>query len=187
MDAGEALLQAAQQIEVVVKRQIRMQPAHDVEFRDRFRPVLARHAEGFIQRHRVSPGRVGLAAKGAELATRHAHVGGIDMPVDVEVGAHPVHSHADVMGQVAEGQQIVGLVKRHPVLEAQPLARQHLFGDRQQGGVFDLEVFRKHTQILILLGRGRICNWPMTEQFHRHLSIWHYVLLGRHPPNPHEH
>jgi hypothetical protein len=53
-------------------------------------------------------------------------------------------------------------------LEAQPFARQDFFGDRQQASVFDLEVFRKHTHRLILLGRRRICNWPRTRQFHRH-------------------
>ena len=109
VNAGEALLQAAHQIEVVIKRQVRMQSADDVEFRDRFRPVLSRDAERLFQRHRVSPRRVRLAAEGAELATRHADVGGIDVPVDVEVRAHPVHFHAHVMGQVAEGEQIMGL------------------------------------------------------------------------------
>ena len=90
------------------------------------------------------------------------------MPINIEVSAHPVHSHPDVMGQVAEGEQIMGMVKRHPLLEAQPFARQDFFGDRQQGGVFDLEVFRKHTHILILPGRDKICNWPRPGQFHCH-------------------
>jgi hypothetical protein len=81
------------------------------------------------------------------------------MPVDVEVGAHPVHSHPDVMGQVAKGEQIVGVVKRHPLVETQPFARQDFPSDGEKGGVIDLEVLRKHTQVMILTGRGRICNW----------------------------
>ena len=36
MHAREALLQTAQQIKVVIKRQIRMQPSDNVEFGDRF-------------------------------------------------------------------------------------------------------------------------------------------------------
>jgi hypothetical protein len=81
------------------------------------------------------------------------------MPVDIEVGAHPMHSHSDVMGQVAEGEQIIRLVKRHPFLEAQALTCQDLFGDWQEGGVIDLEIFRKHDQTLILPGLSKICNW----------------------------
>jgi hypothetical protein len=82
------------------------------------------------------------------------------MPINIEVSAHPVHFHSDVMGQVTEGEQVMGMVKRHPLLEAQPSTRQNFFGDRQQGVVFDLKVFRKHTHTLILLGQAKICNWP---------------------------
>ena len=49
-----------------------------------------------------------------------------------------MHPHPDVMGQVAEGEQIMGLVERHPFREAQAFACHDLFGDRQQRGVIDL-------------------------------------------------
>ena len=67
------------------------------------------------------------------------------------------------MGQVAEGKQIMRIGKAsRPPSKAQPFARQNFFGDRQQGGVIDLEVFRKHSQILILPGREKICNRART-------------------------
>ena len=73
--------------------------------------------------------------------------------------------HPNVMGQVAEGEQIVGIVKRHAFLKVQALARQDFFGNRQQGGVFDLEAFRNHGQVVILPGRDGICNWPRLKHF----------------------
>ena len=63
-----------------------------------------------------------------------------------------------MMGKVTEGEQVMRTVKRYPLLKGQSFARQDLFGDRQQGGVFDLEIVREDAHIPILLGLRWICN-----------------------------
>ena len=110
MDARKTLLEAPEQVNVVVKRQIGMQTSDDVELGHRFRPAFARLPEGLVERHGVGPGRVRLAAESAERATGHAHVGGVEVAVNVEVGGVAVELLANVVGQVPDGQQVVGVV-----------------------------------------------------------------------------
>ncbi len=109
MHLRKALLQAANQFQIVFKRQIRMQPAHDVKFRRAFAHALRRARPNFIQRVRVSPRRIRRPPKRAQPAMRHANIRGIDVPVDVEVANVPVPLLAHVVRQPAHGKQIVRL------------------------------------------------------------------------------
>ena len=106
VDLGKALLQAADQVEEVFERQVGMQAADDVELGDCFGVAGGRRLPGLFESHGVA-GRVALlAAKGAELAGRHADVGGVDVAIDVEVGHVAVHPLAHVVGQPADGQHV---------------------------------------------------------------------------------
>ena len=88
------------------KRQIGMQAADDVKLRDRFGVAGGRRLPCLFERHGVA-GRVALlAAEGAQLAGRHADVGGVDVAIDVEVGHVAVHPLAHVVRQPAHGQHI---------------------------------------------------------------------------------
>ena len=85
----EALLQAAQHLAEPVQRQFRMQAADDVELGDRFAPAFAGAVPDLFERHGVGLGIAHALAEGAQAATGHADVGGIDVAVDVEVGRWP--------------------------------------------------------------------------------------------------
>src|SRR5271157_293605 len=121
-----------------------MQAADDVEFCYRLGPALARDSKGFLEGHRVSGGRVGLAAEGAEPATGHTHIRGVDVPVDVEVGPLPVPLLAHMVGKVTEGEQVAGFVERNTLVETETLARPNLFGDRVKFRVFYAERAWEH-------------------------------------------
>src|SRR5271157_3882774 len=121
-----------------------MQAADDVEFCYRLGPALARDAKGFLEGHRVSGGRVGLASEGAEPATGHAHIGGVEVPIDVEIGPLPVQFLAHVVGKVTEGEQVAGFVERDALVEIETLARPNLFGDRVKSRVFYAESAWEH-------------------------------------------
>ena len=114
----KALLQAAQHLAVPVERQLRMQPADDVELGDRLAPALAGAVPDLFERHGVRLGIARLLAERAQPATRHADVGRIDVAVDVEVGDVAVQPLAHEVGQVAERQDVAGAVQRQAVLEA---------------------------------------------------------------------
>ena len=103
-----------------------MQATHDMEFCYCLCPALAGDPKGFLEGHRVSGGRVGLAAEGAEPATGHAHIRRVEVPVDVEIGPLPVPFLAHV----------AGLVKRNALIETETPPRQNLFGDG-----FELRIF----------------------------------------------
>ena len=83
-----------------------MQAADDVELGDCFRVAGRGGLPRFFERHGVA-GRIALlASERAELAGGHAHVGGIDVPVDVEVGHVAVHALANMIGQPSYSQHI---------------------------------------------------------------------------------
>ena len=79
-----------------------MEAADNMEFCYRLGPALASDPKGFLEGHRVSGGRVGLAAEGAEPATGHAHIRWVEVPIDVEIGPLPVQFLAHVVGKVTK-------------------------------------------------------------------------------------
>src|SRR5260370_42112275 len=83
MHLRKTLLQAGTQVQEVLKWQVRMQSADNVEFCDCLGISRGSGFESLFQRHGVGAGRILLAAKGAEAARGDAHVGGIDMADDV--------------------------------------------------------------------------------------------------------
>ena len=102
MHLREALLEAAQHFAVPVQSQLRMQSADDVELGDGFAPALAGAMPHLFERHGVGFGIAHALAEGAQPATGHAHVGGVDVAVDVEVGHVAVQPLAHQVGQVAD-------------------------------------------------------------------------------------
>ena len=64
-------------------------------------------------------GSCSLLAESAQPATGHAHVGGIDVAVDVEIRDVAVQALAHQVRHVADGQNIGRAVQRHAVLERQ--------------------------------------------------------------------
>ena len=85
VDLREALLEAADEVEEILKRQIGMQSADDVKLGDRFGVSGGGRLPRFFERHGVGAGRVLLAAEGAETAGGYTDVGWIDVPVDIEI------------------------------------------------------------------------------------------------------
>ena len=140
MDFRETLLQAAQHLAVPIQRQLRMQAADDVELGDRFAPALARAMPHFFERPGVRLGILGALAEGAQLAAGHAHVGGIDVPVDVEPGDVAVLALAHQVGHVADGQNVGAAEEREAVVEIQALAGLHFFQNRLQAAVFNVDL-----------------------------------------------
>src|SRR6476661_1747763 len=96
MDSGAALLQAADHFQIMVKGEIGMQTANDVEFGGAFAHALFGALVDFFESERVSAGNVGIAAEGAQFAMRDAYVGGVDVAIDVEVGDVAVALFANV-------------------------------------------------------------------------------------------
>src|SRR6267143_6102870 len=72
MNLREALLQATDQVEVILERQGGMQPADDVEFRGAFLNAFSSPLPDFLERKGVRAWRIRRAAKGAQAAVRHA-------------------------------------------------------------------------------------------------------------------
>ena len=71
----KALFQPRNQVEKILKRQIGMQPAHNMKLGDRLRVARSRRRECLFERHRIRPGLALLEPERAQPAARHAHVG----------------------------------------------------------------------------------------------------------------
>ena len=136
---GKRCFRPETEIEKILERQIGMQAADDVELGDRFGVSGGRGLESLFERHGVGAGRVLLASEGAEAAGRNADVGGIDVPVDVEVGLVAVHALAHVVGQPADGEDVAGTVEREAILLVEAFAGKHFFFNGGEARVVGLE------------------------------------------------
>ena len=139
MHLREAFLQARAEIEEILKRQVGMQSADNVKFRDRLGVSGGRGLESFLQRHGVGAGRIFLAAEGAQTAGGHADVGGIDVAVDVKVRLVPVHALANVVGHPSHREDVAGSVQREGVIGGEALAGHHFRADGLEARVVSLK------------------------------------------------
>ena len=61
---------------------------------------------------------------------RHAHIRGIDVAIDVEIGDVAMAFFADVIREPANAQKVVRFVKREAVGGVEPFAGENFFRDR---------------------------------------------------------
>src|SRR5579863_6853880 len=139
MHLRKALLQAGTEIEEVLKRQVRMQSANDVEFSDGLGISGGGRFESLLERHGVSAGRVFLAAKGTKAAGRDTNVGGVNVAVDVEIRLVAIHALAHQVGHPAHGENVARAVKPQGVVSVKPFAGHHLGMDRGEPRVVGLK------------------------------------------------
>ncbi len=128
--AGTALFQTSDELEKVVKGQIRVQPADDMKLRGALAHALLRSPVNLLERVRVRAGRIRVAAKGAQLAMGNADVRGIDVAVHVVVGDVAVTLFAHVIRQPADTQQVRRTVERDAVFHRETHAGEHFLRNR---------------------------------------------------------
>ena len=116
-----------------------MQPADNVKLRDRLAVSGRCGLECLFQSHGVGAGRVFLSAKGAQTARRHAHIRGIDVAIDVEVGLVAMHTLADGIGHPAHGKNVAGAIQGEGVVNIQALAGHDFVMDRRQAWIVSLK------------------------------------------------
>ncbi len=102
MHGRAALLQATHHVQKIFKRQVGMQPAHHVKFRGTLAHTLFGALPDLVQRESISTRRIRIASKRAQLAMRHADVGGIDVPVHIEEACVAMALLAHRIGEPAD-------------------------------------------------------------------------------------
>lgn len=135
----EALLQAGAEIKEILKRQIGMQPSDDMKLRDRFTVSSACRFKRLLERHGVGSGRIFLAAEGTEATGRDAHVRGIDVAIDIEVGLVAMQPLADMIGHPSHGEHIAGAIEGERIGGIEALTGHHLGMNRMQPGIVSLK------------------------------------------------
>ena len=103
-----------------------------MEFQGSFARALFGSRVNFFQRKVVSAWRVGVTAKGAELAMSDTNVGRINVPVDVEIGDVAVLFFAHVIREPADRQQVRRAIQRAAVVKRKPLAGENFVCNRLQ-------------------------------------------------------
>ena len=132
VDLGILVLDPADEVDVIVERQLVVQAADDVQLGRP--PVVGRLGplEDLGAVHDVGALVVEVGPEGAEVALVDADVGRVDVRVDVVVAEVAVVPLADQVGHRADREQVVRRLQRQAVLEAQPLPRLDLLPDRRQ-------------------------------------------------------
>ena len=121
-----------------------MQAADNVKFGDCFSPADPGGFPYLLEGHRVGFRILGPLAKRAQPAARHAHIGGIDVAVHVEVGDRPVQPLANEVGYIAERENVRAPVHRNAIVVAQTDAGFDLIQDRLQPAVFKHDLHREY-------------------------------------------
>jgi len=87
VDLGPHLLDAAQHVQIILVRQIRVNPAHHMHLGDGFSQTLPHLGLDLLHRHLIGLRRLFVLAKGAELTKIGADVRVIDVLIVDEIGA----------------------------------------------------------------------------------------------------
>ena len=133
MHIGANPLQPPQQLEVVVERQVGVQPVDHVHLGQRLVLPDTQLVPHLFEAQGVGAVIAGLQPRErAEQTVGHADVGRLDADVVVEEGAPGVPLLALAVGQPAEGEQIRAGEQPHPVVELEPGPRLELVGDVEQ-------------------------------------------------------
>src|SRR5579864_5794429 len=140
MHLREALLEAANHVEVKRKRQIGMQPTDNMKFGRAFRDALPRALPDFFERVAVRALGIFVAPESAQAAMRAADIRGIDVPVDVVVAEVAVALLANMIREPTNGKQIARFVERQAILSRKALASEHFLGDRFNPLIGDVQV-----------------------------------------------
>ena len=120
MDPRTNPFEAAQQLQVVVERQIGVQAVDDVDFGEGLMGALPQLVPRLFERHRVGAVIAGLQSReSAEETTGHADVGRLETDVEVVVGARAVPLLALAIRQPAERQRVGAVEQPQPVVEGQ--------------------------------------------------------------------
>src|SRR5260370_40786632 len=107
-----------------------MQAANHVKFGRAFAHALLGALVNLFESERVRAGSIRIAAERAELAMRDAHVGRIDVAIDVEETGIAVTLLANGIREPAEGEQVGRAVERDAILKIQALASEDFVGYR---------------------------------------------------------
>src|SRR5258706_13367109 len=102
MNLRKALFEPGAEIEEILKGEVRMQSADDVQLGDRL--VVSRGCgfKGLVERHSVGAGSVFFAAEGAKAAGGDTNIGRIDVAIDIEISPVAMHAFANMVGHPAE-------------------------------------------------------------------------------------
>src|SRR5580704_9521530 len=116
-----------------------MESADDVELGDGLGISGSGGFKSFFERHGVGAGHVLFAAEGAQAAGGDTDIGGIDVAIDVEVGAVAVEALADVVGHPSDGENVAGAVERERVFGGEAFAGKHFGVNRLETRVVGLK------------------------------------------------
>src|SRR5580704_1219058 len=158
MHLRKALLQAGTEIEEILKRQIRMQSANNVELGNGFGVAGSGGVESFIERHGVGAGRIFFTAEGAQTARGYANIRRIDMPVDVEIRLVAVHALADEISHPSHRENVASAIQSESVVGVEPLACKNFFVNRPQARIVRLKAVQRSHPFDDIAG---VCGPPL--------------------------
>jgi hypothetical protein len=132
MDVGQRLMELPHDLDVVVEVDVRRLAADHVDLGEAGQLALTKRVlDQLLARVRVSAGLLLRDGERAELALHPADVRLVQVQVlDEERLVAAAAQLPRAIRQPAEGEQVVGLEQRQPVLEVEPSAGFDLFADR---------------------------------------------------------
>src|SRR3990172_503374 len=135
MDVWPDPLEAAQQLRVVVEREIGMEPVDDVDLGERLAGTLPQLVPRLIEGHRVGAGIARLEPRErTEETARHADVGRLETDVVVVKRAAAVPLFALAIGEPANGQQIRAVEQPPTVRQVEAFAALEFLRDISEAG-----------------------------------------------------
>ena len=106
MDLGAHLFDPLEQLDIIGKRQVRMNSADHVDLDDGLIKSLTHLVLDLLNAHLIGQLVFLLPAEGAELTEIGADIGIVDVLVVDEIGVVAVFPFPDHIGQIADGQDV---------------------------------------------------------------------------------
>ena len=121
MHVGPELPDAPEHVQIISKRQVRVQAAHDMDLRHRLVQTLPHLVQNFGQRHGVGLGLIRGLCRRRKMAAVDADIGIVHVLVINVIGLAAVEALSHQVGQVPHPQQVPAAVEGNPVLTGKPL------------------------------------------------------------------
>src|SRR2546430_3211272 len=113
--------EAAQQLRVVVPRQVRVEAVHQVNLGQRLMPALTQLVPGLLERHRVRAGVARFQArKRTEQTTGDTDIRRFEPDVEVVEGSAAVALLAFTIGEPADREKVGTLEQTHALILREP-------------------------------------------------------------------
>ncbi len=159
VNLGGGFSDPAHDVEVIFEGQLVMEPADDVQLGRAACAGLPGAVDDLVVVHHIGSILAHIGPKCAEVARVNTDVGGVDVRVDVVIAEVPIAPLADQVGHRAQREEVVRVLQRQTIFEAQALAGLDFLADQLDSVCFARHGFPRPVSVPAIRAGTRFRNF----------------------------